>query len=411
MPAFFAGHATHPDAHMALALSAAQVEARRAARPEARAPTLGWLYITDVHARQAEALLAELGERWPGCHWVGCVGVGVMACGTEYLDEPGLALMLSDLPAERFRVFNGRQPLGTEARVPAHTAQVHADPQTADIEELIAELAARTDTGYLFGGLASAQPGRGPLLHIADGVFTGGLSGVGFGPEVALVSRVSQGCQPVGPTRRVTGMDHNLVLTLDDQPALPVLLADLGLSLDRPREALHGLRQTLVGLTDPREDMLARGGQFGADTRVRHLIGIDPGRDGVAIADLAQAGQQLAFCRRDREAARRDLVRICAEVRDEVDDTDPDALPGAAAAHATGTGSGGSSSGGRRIAGAVYISCSGRGGPHFGAPSAEAQIVQHALGDVPWVGFFAGGEIARHHLYGYTGVLTVFVDG
>ena len=40
--------------------------------------------------------------------------------------------------------------------------------------------------------------------------------------------------------------------------------------------------------------------------------------------------------------------------------------------------------------------------------SASRQIVQHALGDVPWVGFFAGGEIARHHLYGYTGVLTVF---
>jgi small ligand-binding sensory domain FIST len=61
-----------------------------------------------------------------------------------------------------------------------------------------------------------------------------------------------------------------------------------------------------------------------------------------------------------------------------------------------------------RIAGAIYISCAGRGGPHFGAPSAELQIVQHALGDVPLVGFFAGGEIGHHHLYGYTGVLTVF---
>ena len=61
-----------------------------------------------------------------------------------------------------------------------------------------------------------------------------------------------------------------------------------------------------------------------------------------------------------------------------------------------------------RIAGAIYVSCSGRGGPHFGAPSAELAIVRHALGDVPLVGFFAAGEIARHHLYGYTGVLTVF---
>ena len=42
------------------------------------------------------------------------------------------------------------------------------------------------------------------------------------------------------------------------------------------------------------------------------------------------------------------------------------------------------------------------------SPSAELAIVRQALGDVPLVGFFAAGEIARHHLYGYTGVLTVF---
>jgi small ligand-binding sensory domain FIST len=65
----------------------------------------------------------------------------------------------------------------------------------------------------------------------------------------------------------------------------------------------------------------------------------------------------------------------------------------------------------QRVLGAIYVSCSGRGGPHFGGPSAEMQIVRHALGDVPLAGFFAGGEIARHHLYGYTGVLTVFVQG
>lgn len=63
---------------------------------------------------------------------------------------------------------------------------------------------------------------------------------------------------------------------------------------------------------------------------------------------------------------------------------------------------------GKRIAGAVYVSCTGRGGPHFGGPSAEMQIIRHALGDVPLVGFFAAGEIAHNQLYGYTGVLTVF---
>jgi small ligand-binding sensory domain FIST len=86
-------------------------------------------------------------------------------------------------------------------------------------------------------------------------------------------------------------------------------------------------------------------------------------------------------------AARKDLVRICAEIREEFD---PSEHPASTAV------------------GAVYVSCAGRGGPHFGAPHAEMEIIAHALGDIPLVGFFASGEIARHHLFGYTGVLTVF---
>ena len=113
----------------------------------------------------------------------------------------------------------------------------------------------------------------------------------------------------------------------------------------------------------------------------------------------------LAFCERNREAARADLVRVCAEIREELEPEER-TLEVANALRASNVDSAPHPA--RRIAGAVYISCAGRGGPHFGAPSAELQIVRRALGDVPLVGFFAGGEIARHHLYGYTGVLTVF---
>lgn len=393
MQAFIVGHATHHDAHMALALAAAQVEARRSARQPAFVATLGLVYLTDALAPQAEAVLAELRQRWPGVHWAGTVGVGVLAGGVEYLDEPALVLMLTDLPAGSFQVFNGRAPLADGW---AASALVHADPGTHDLDELVAELAGRTRSGYLFGGLAASRTRR---LHIADGVFEGGLSGVGFAPELALCSRVTQGVQPLGPAQQVTAAAHNLVLALDGQPALPRLLAALGVSLDQPQRALAALRGALVGLTDAADPALARGGQFGADTRVRHLVGIDPPRQGFAVADVVATGQQLSFCRRDMPAARRDLVRICAEIREELES---EAVAPAAPAPAEPEPA-------ARIAGAVYVSCSGRGGPHFGAPSAEAQIVQHALGDVPLVGFFAGGEIARHHLYGYTGVLTVFV--
>jgi len=198
-------------------------------------------------------------------------------------------------------------------------------------------------------------------------------------------------------------VDGNVVLALDGEPALGVLLHDLQVSLDRPQEAIAAVRATLVGVTDAQDQAMAHMGNFGADTRVRHIIGLDPKREGVAIAEGVVVGTQLAFCQRNVAAARADLMRICAEIREELapgDSVDGSAEHGEQR-HAGRT---------RQMLGAVYVSCSGRGGPHFGGPSAELQIIRHALGDVPLVGFFASGEIAHHHLYGYTGVLTVFTD-
>jgi small ligand-binding sensory domain FIST len=399
MAGFVTGHAAHGDWRTALSLAGAQVDAQMAAQAGSGAgpATLGLVYLTDAYAPQARALLAALQQRWPGVAWVGTVGVGVAASGVEYFDEPALVLMLAALPAGRFEVFSGARPL---SRIEPYSALVHADPGTPELAELIAEMSDRTDSGYLFGGLAASRTGT---LTIADGVWQGGLSGVAFTRDVALVSRVTQGCQPVGPERRVTAAERNLVLELDGAPALPALLADLGIAdLDPPRAALPRLRSTLVGLSSAHEAVLGRGGQFGADVRVRHLVGLDPGRQAVAVADLVEPGMRLAFCQRDTQAARRDLVRICAEIREELESTaEAEILPaGRLPADAPRPA--------RRVLGAVYVSCSGRGGPHFGGSSAELQIVRHALGDVPLAGFFAAGEIARHHLYGYTGVLTVF---
>lgn len=408
---FLCGHATHPDPLAALALVAAQLDGQRAQRPAFR-PTLGLLYLTDHCAGRAEELLADAQARWPGLQLVGTVGYGIAVSGVEYVDEPALALMLCDLPTEQFQVFNGRQPLADDL---AWTALVHADPGTPDLAELIGELAQRTGGRYLFGGLSS---GRSRPLQLANGVFQGGLSGVGFGPEVPLLSRVTQGCLPVGPTRRVTGAERNLVLSLDGEPALQALLQDLDLSLDPPSPALAQLRSTLVGLTDAGDVAAGRGGQFGPDTRVRHLVGLDPARGAVAVGDWVSPTMQLGFCQRNVDAARRDLIRICTEIRAELEDSDdadptsvlPGDLPaGSGAAAMPGAPPTPAGTAGRRVAGALYVSCTGRGGAHFGAPSAELQLVQQALGEVPLVGFFAAGEIARHHLYGYTGVLTVWL--
>ena len=422
MKLFPYGHATHPQWRMAAGLVLAQLRAQMALHGYASSPGLGLLYITDHYTAQAQDILDFLGAELPEItDWAGTVGIGIASNNVEYFDEPALAVMLCELPSDQYRVFSGVSPLPPPgaSHFQAHTALVHADAGTPDVAELIAEMAERTSSGYVFGGLASSRgkavqfalSGSGNVKGqgAASGVFSGGLSGVAFAQGAGLMSRVTQGCQPVSREHEITACDANVVTELDGQSALDVMLADLGVSLDAPREALEKVRTTLVGLSSAdaalQDGRIRRPGQFGADVLVRHIIGLDPARQGVAIAEVPSPGMRLAFCERNAEAARADLVRVCAEIREELE---PEELTLEVASALSASEAESAPHPARRIAGAIYISCAGRGGPHFGAPSAEMQIVRRALGDVPLVGFFAGGEIARHNLYGYTGVLTVF---
>jgi len=426
MKLFPYGHATHPQWQMAAGLVLAQLRGYLALPGYASAPTLALLYITDHYAADAQEILDQLSAELPFItDWSGTVGVGIASNNVEYFDEPAMAVMLCELPHDHYRVFSGVSPLppARSGVFKAHTALIHADASTPDVAELISEMAQRTESGYVFGGLASSRggmvqfalSGHGNLKGhgAACGVFSGGLSGVAFARDASggmgLMSRVTQGCRPVSASYAITACQANVVTELDGLPALDVMLAELGVSLDQPREALARIRTILVGLSHPADKMndapIRHAGQFGADVVVRHLIGLDPVRKGIAIAEVPGVGMKLAFCERNAEAARADLVRICAEIREELE-PEEQTLEVASALNLPDAQSGPHPA--RRIAGAVYVSCAGRGGPHFGTPSAELQIVRRALGDVPLVGFFAGGEIARNHLYGYTGVLTVF---
>ena len=419
MKLFPYGHATHPQWEMAAGLVLAQLRAHMALPEYASAPHLGLLYITDHYANHAQAILAHLSAELPEVtDWVGTVGVGIAANNVEYFDEPALSVMLCDIAPEHYRVFSGVAPLAqagtTGSHFVPHTALLHADAQTPDVPELIAELAQRTASGYVFGGLAASRRdvvqfalnGDGNMAGQgkASGVFHGGLSGVAFDADVAMVSRVTQGCLPVAKAHTITSADNHVVLTLDNEPALDVLERDLQIDLTHTQPAIAKVRATLVGLSAENDASVKRTGEFDDAVLVRHIIGIDPAREAVAVAQPVDVGMRLTFCQRNAAAARADLTRICAEIREALEPEEMTAdLAGVLSAdtninpHPA-----------RRMAGAIYVSCAGRGGPHFGGPSAEMHIVRRALGDVPLVGFFAGGEIAHQALHGYTGVLTVF---
>ena len=377
MSAFISAHAGHADWTIALASCREQVDRQL---QQGQNPNLGWCYLSDYYAKAAESILAALRDAMPGVHWVGAVGVGVGAGAVEYFDEPAMALMLAELPPESFKVFSALETFQTKSGFEPFAALVHAIG-AADVPAQLQALSERTASGYLFGGLSSS---RSQALCLADDIRAEGLSGVAFSSEVTIVSRVTQGCLPIGPQRAITRAEGNLLLTLDGARAMDCVLEDLGLDPGLSDQELNSaLAATLVGLVATNEDASAKPGQFGANTEVRHIVGVGRESGVLAIAETLEDGMRLAFCQRNAVAAQQDLLRIVGEVRTQ--------------AEAAG-----------KMLGALYISCSGRGGPHFGARNAEFKMVRDALGDIPLIGFFAGGEIARHHLYGYTGVLTVF---
>jgi small ligand-binding sensory domain FIST len=128
------------------------------------------------------------------------------------------------------------------------------------------------------------------------------------------------------------------------------------------------------------------------DYVVRHVVALDPAKGVVAVAAPVEKGQVLSFCTRDEAAARKDLIRVCSEIRSHLHEQQEAAADSAPVA----------------ARGAIYVSCLGRGSHMFGEQHEELRTIQAQLGDVPLVGFYANGEIGGQNLYGFTGVLTVF---
>ena len=320
---------------------------------------LGFAYFTDALVEDAGRIVEELRSRTGVPDWVGTVGTGVIATGAEYQDEPALAVMVADLDSRQYGVFSGKSPLRGASR---NFAVVHADPQAPEIPGLLTDLSAKLGSGYLVGGISSS---RTRTVQIANEVVSGGLSGVALGAEVAVATRLTQGCAALPGRFRITACEHNVIATLDGRPALEVLIELAG-------EDLRKGVQFLVGLPVPGSDT--------GDYLVRNLVGIDPRNKLIAIGDLVEQGTELVFCRRDQAAARQDMLRMLRELK--------------AAAPAP--------------RGGLYFSCVARGEHMFGNRGAELGLIREALGEVPLVGFFCNGEISHDRLYGYTGVLTLF---
>lgn len=344
--------------------------------PLAAKAELGFVYVTDHLVAHLAEITALLRQSTGIKTWVGSVGIGVLATGTEYFDRPALVVLAAPLPQGSWHLFDkGEVPSAVRTWSQADDPMaapvlglVHADPRSPDLVESVASLAGDIG-GFLVGGLPSS---RGALDQVAGDVTRGGISGVLFRPGLAIVTGLSQGCSPIGPVRTITASQQNVLFEIDGRPALDVFKEDIGEVLARKLERAAGYIHAAFPVS----------GSDTGDYLVRNLVGIDVERGWLAVGEQVATGDRLLFVRRDRQAAEEDLVRMLQRVK-----------RGCA----------------RPPRGGLYFSCVARGPNLFGGDSAELRLVQRELGNVPLVGMFCNGEISNNRLYGYTGVLALFV--
>jgi len=343
-----------------------------------RRARLGFCYVTDTFGDDGQTLLAELRARSGIENWVGTVGAGICADGTEYFDAPAVSLMPMDLPAESYRIFRAHaadlSDLDSSFEAWVENAScgfgvVHADPITPHVESMLSKLNALSDGIFFVGGLSSA---RRRHFQIADELVEGGVSGVCFSADVAVTTRLTQGCSPIGPRHAITCAAGSIVSELDGRPALEVFAEEVA--------AIDGIRPNQLGgyiyVALP-----IKGSDTG-DYLVRNLVGVDPDNSALAIGEILDDAEYLMFCKRDAGTAEEDLNGMLGRITDGLNSPPK---------------------------GAVYFSCIARGPNLFGPGSHELRLIQARIGALPLTGFFGNGEISSHRLYGYTGVLTLFL--
>jgi small ligand-binding sensory domain FIST len=370
-PRFAAAHAAADDWAAAAASCADQLASLL------DGANLGFVYASEALGGDLPQILPFLRQRTGIVDWVGSVGLGVCASGQEYFGVPALVVLVAALPPGGYELFG---PQSSSVRGPAVLQSewlrrvrptlgiAHGDPRDATVATTIATLA-RDASLFLVGGLAAAADAP---IQVAGRVVEGGLSGVLLAPDIPVITGMTQGCSPIGPVRRISEARENIIMAIDDRPALEVFKEDIGDLLSRDLKRVAGLIFVAFPVA----------GSDTGDYLVRNLVAIDVQRQWLAVAHGVATGEPVLFCRRDPGSATTDLERMLSDLKRRA--------------------------GGTPRAG-LYFSCVARGPNLFGEASQELRMIRDALGAFPLAGFFGNGEIAHDRLYGYTGVLALFL--
>ncbi len=363
---FASTYSTHPDWSQAIAECISRLG------EQVQGKTLGFVYTSDSFSCYLQLIASEL-QRTTGIeNWVGTVGRGICAGFQEVYEQPALSILLTDIDPEHYCIFEGIDLQPADIRQCqnniATVGILHGDPYSQSLPNLIEKLVGSVPEGFMIGGLTSSRNDNPQI--VCSSLSEGSISGVLFSEQVPITTALTQGCSPIAARHMITECSRNVIVSLDDRPALEVMQEDMGKILSR----------------DSDDNIFVGFPVFGSDTGdylVRQLMGVDVNNSLIAVGEMVEQGQPMMFCCRNGSAARRDMLRMLGSIKKHIGD--------------------------RQAKGALYYSCLGRGRTLFGPDSEELDMIYQQLGDIPISGFFGNGEITHNQLHGFTGVLTVFL--
>ncbi len=325
---------------------------------------------------------------------IGGASSGVIGRGVELEREPAISLLALELPGAVLRPVRFTQGLLDDARDGNLAERIGVDPALVNGWFVLADpfrmdgamLIDRLNDAYpglpAIGGLLAPAPGQRETWVMLNGQAYGdGGVGLSIGGAFDVMPVVSQGCEPIGETWTITGVDGKWVETISNRPALQMLTDTLAtLPLDLRHEAYEHLVAGLAA--NEYRETFGRG-----DFLIRNIVGIRRETGAIALGARPRVGQTIQFQVRDAATAELDLTATLLEAQLRLD--------------------------GRAPVAGLMATCNGRGTALFGVPDHDAGAVERRFPELPLTGLVAAGEIApvgsRTFIHGFSCTLALIV--
>jgi small ligand-binding sensory domain FIST len=387
-----AGQSSSPSTEQAAAQAAgAAMDQAGVSRADA-----AMVFFTAEHAANSQHLLSTLRRVTRSEKIVGSSGAGILTGAGEIEGAPGVAVLVFASDEIQSQPFLFQPLRERDEQVGAQIAQTVG--AVADSGSLLI-LLPDTYNGQPHQLLDSMEQRLGFLPVVGAGSSEGGIAqatyqvcgetltsnsvaGLELSGSFGAAIDITQGCQPITAPMVITKAERNLILEIDHRPAVEAFLRVLkGPLADDLRRALMFV---FVGLPATANQNHIVPGEY----LVRNIVGLDPSKGILGVAEQVREGQQMIFAMRDGQRAREDLNQMLQRQAQKLN--------------------------GKKPAFGLYFNCCARGNSLYGMPGIDTAYIRQALGDFPLLGLFGGYELAplgrANHLFAYTGVLALITE-